>query len=226
MNRCRWFMILLLDVLGAGILWFISGADGYQIHEVLCGLAESGNSGKAVPTDLISCMRWMWVLFPPMICGAMILEWEQENRYFKIYRYTSYKKWRCHLAGAIFFQTLFYESILFGISVISSGGFMKENVISIILLSIHIWLLVMLLLLTGICKINLLTAVFLVLVLESSMILIGTSHKICDDWNIAVWSMYTRMVKNGVFHFPIRRCVAEFFIGWVFLCLSVLKKEE
>ena len=47
-------MILLLDVLGAGILWFISGADGYQIHEVLCGLAESGNSGKAVPTDLIS----------------------------------------------------------------------------------------------------------------------------------------------------------------------------
>ena len=223
MNRCRWFMILLLDVLGAGILWFISGADGYQIHEVLCGLAESG---KAVPTDLISCMRWMWVLFPPMICGAMILEWEQENRYFKIYRYTSYKKWRCHLAGAIFFQTLFYESILFGISVISSGGFMKENVISIILLSIHIWLLVMLLLLTGICKINLLTTVFLVLVLESSMILIGTSHKICDDWNIAVWSMYTRMVKNGVFHFPIRRCVAEFFIGWVFLCLSVLKKEE
>lgn len=112
MNRCRWFMILLLDVLGAGILWFISGADGYQIHEVLCGLAESGNSGKAVPTDLIFCMRWMWVLFPPMICGAMILEWEQENRYFKIYRYTSYKKWRCHLAGAIFFQTLFYESIL------------------------------------------------------------------------------------------------------------------
>lgn len=165
------------------------------------------------------------MLFPPMICGAMILEWEQENRYFKIYRYTSYKKWRCHLAGAIFFQTLFYESILFGISVISSGGVMKENVISIILLSIHIWLLVMLLLLTGICKINLLTTVFLVLVLESSMILIGTSHKICDDWNIAVWSMYTRMVKNGVFHFPIRRmCCRVFYRMGIFVSECVEKR--
>ena len=226
MNKHRWLKILFVDISCIGMLFTMSIGSGYQMNEVLQGLAKADGNMHGITTNLLSCGRWMWIICPPLICSAMILKWEKENMYFKIHRYTFYKKWRYHQVNLLFKQLLLYTCLLFGIMGISTQTCIVENSMSILLLGIHIWLLEMFILWMNTLGINLMAIVFIIFLIESSLILIGSACNICDYWNFSVWSMYVRVNIHKIPIFLVIVCLIEVGVGSAFMRLSTLRKGE
>lgn len=224
MRKYRWLKILSLNIICVGALWLMAIQDGYQINEVLRGLAGEECTANEIPTNLLSCARWIWVIFSPVVCATALLEQENEYKYLEVYRYASYKKWRFHLLKMLLFHILIYIGLLFG-SMSVWGQTIKNDITSIILLSVHIFLLMAFLFLINIYNYNLMIVVLLIAIVESSLIFMGRGMGIPDCWNLAMWSMNARMSICEKIGFWVKICLLEMGLACGLCVLSTLKRE-
>ena len=201
MSKERYMKTMLFFIFCTILLHFFATAEGYTLKDVLYGLLPvQSYFAVGITTNLLSCMRWIWLMLPPVVQAGVVLMQEKQETYLKIYRFKSYKRW-------------FLMQI-------------RQLIVCIGAVGLHIWMLVSILFFFIHCKQNSFYILFGIMIAESSLIMIGKNTADMVFLNPALWAMYVRWSLEHNANQMTYSCLPELFISVLLICRIIYKKKE
>lgn len=227
MSKQRYLKTMLFYIFCTILLHFFATAEGYTLKDVLYGLLPvQSHFAVGITTNLLSCIRWIWVLLPPVVQAGVVLMQEKKETYLKIYRFKSYKRWFLMQIRQLIIGTLSYLMVLLVGTSLEQRGMDMQLVICIGAVGLHIWMLVSILFFLVYCKLNSLYVLFGIIIAESSLIMIGKNTEGMVFLNPAFWPMYVRWNLHHNANQMIYSCLAELLVSVLLICRIIYKKKE
>ena len=227
MSKQRYLKTMLFYIFCTTLLYFFATAEGYTLKDVLYGLLPvQSHFFVGITTNLLSCIRWIWVLLPPVVQAGVVLMQEKKETYLKIYRFKSYKRWSLMQISQLIIGTLSYLMVLLVGTALGQRCVDRLLIACIGAVGLHIWMLVSILFFFMYCKLNSLYVFFGIIIAESCLIMIGKNADGTVFLNPALWPMYIRWNLHHNANQMIYSCLTELFISVLLISRIIYKKKE
>ena len=227
MSKQRYLKTMLFYIFCTILLHLFAAAEGYTLKDILYGLLPvQSHFFVGITTNLLSSMRWIWGMLPPVVQAGVVLMQEKQETYLKIYRFKSFKMWFLMQMKQLIIGTLSYLMVLLVSTSFEQRCINVQLIICIGAVGLHIWMLVSILFFFIHCKLNSLYAFFGIIIVESSLIMIGKNTEGMVFLNPALWPMYVRwsLVHNA--NQMVYGCLTELFISVLLICRIIYKKKH